>query len=104
MAQEITTSVTIFGQTPNAGIVSFVIETPSTTDTGDTIVLTLSNYGISATGLLEVFGQVHTTANSVLVTEAPTTSVTSGVLTITVGGSTVSDKKRTYRVTGKSGA
>lgn len=99
MAQEITTSVTISKVAPNTGATVLHIETPSTTDTGDTIVLTLSSYGISTfTG---VYGMVHTTANSVIVAEAPTTAVSSGVLTITVGGSTVSDKKRTYLVYGK---
>ena len=74
-----------------------VIETAATVDDGDTLDVTLSNYGIST--LLAVDGYIHTTANSVLVAEAPTTSVTSGVLTITVGGST-DNKKRTYIITG----
>lgn len=74
-----------------------VIETAATAVSADTLAVTLANYGITTfTGIV---GLVHTTANSVLVAEAPTTSVTSGVLTITVGGSAVT-KKRTYIIYG----
>lgn len=72
------------------------IETAATADTADTIVIDLTKY--SALYLKSILGNVMTTANSVLVTEEPATSVTTGTLTITVGGSTVSDKARTYRV------
>lgn len=71
------------------------IETAATADTADTIVIDLTKY--SALYLKSIFGNVMTTENSVLVTEEPTTSVSRGTLTITVGGSTVSDKARTYR-------
>lgn len=84
---------------PNLGVKTIIVETPTTTDTADTIPITLSTYGIGT--VLSVQGFVHTTENSVIVAEAPTTAVSSGVLTITVGGSTVSDKKRVYVVTGK---
>jgi hypothetical protein len=94
----ITTTCTYREAAPNLGVKSIIVTTPNTADTGDTIVITLADYGIGT--LLAVEGFVHTTENSVIVAEAPTTSVTSGVLTITIGGSTVSDKKRVFRVTG----
>ena len=83
---------------PNIGVKKIVITTPATADTGDTIAVTLASYGIGT--LLGIRGFVHTTANSVMVEEAPTTSVTAGVLTITVGGTTVSDKIRVYELIG----
>lgn len=75
------------------------IQTPNTADTADTIVIDLSDYGI--VNVFEVRGQVQTTENSVLVDEAPTTAVSTGDLTITIGGSTVSNKKRVYVVRGR---
>lgn len=75
------------------------IETATSADTGNTIAVTLSEYGIKT--VLGVLGWTHTTADSVIVTEAPTTSVSAGVLTITVGGSAADDQKRLYHVIGK---
>ena len=83
---------------PNIGVKKIVITTPATADTGDTIDVTLASYGIGT--LLGIDGYVHTTENSVMVAEDPTTSVTTGTLTITIGGSTVSDKKRVYELIG----
>ena len=68
---------------------------PATTDDTDTIAVDLTDYG--ATGIDWIIGYIHTTTDSVLVQEQPTTSVTTGTLTITVGGST-DNKKRTYLV------
>ena len=83
-----------------AGVVSRVhIRTINTVDDGDTITIDLTKYGIAATGLRSVEGWIHTTANSVMVLEAPTTAVSSGTLTITVGGST-DNKQRYYEVVG----
>ena len=65
-----------------------IVSTPATADDGDTLAITLTNYGIKATGLLGIRGITHTVLNNELTVEAPTTSVTAGVLTITVGGST----------------
>ena len=65
-------------------------------DSGDTLALVLATYG--ATAIWGIQGFVHTTTDSVIATEAPTTSVTTGTLTITVGGSSVTGKVRTYRV------
>jgi hypothetical protein len=65
-----------------------LITTPATADDTDTVAIDLALLGISDTGLLAVRGITHTTANSVLVIETPTTVVASGTLTITIGGST----------------
>lgn len=73
-----------------------VVELGNTTNTNDIHVLTLSDFG--CTKLVAVSGFVHNTEDSVIVPEAPTTVVSSGVVTITVGGSAVTNKKRVYRV------
>lgn len=99
---DITSGSGITRISPQGENVEVIVETAATADTADTIVLTLNDYGILDGGLLLVDGFIHTTANSVIVAEAPTTAVSSGVLTITIGGSTVSDKKRTFRIVGKS--
>ena len=75
------------------------VETPATSDSGDTFTVPLtSKYGIKS--LLFIMGVTHTTANSVVITEAPTTSVTNGVLTITLGGAS-NDQIRGYLIIGK---
>lgn len=71
------------------------VTTAATADDGDTITVDLTDYG--ATGIDWILGWIHSTTDSVLVQEQPTTSVSSGILTITVGGST-DDKKRTYLI------
>jgi len=69
----------------------------ATADDGDTQTVTLSDYGI--TTLYFVKGYTHTTEGSVIIEEAPTTSVSEGVLTITVGGST-DNKARAFLIGG----
>ena len=64
-----------------------VIRTINTVDDTDTIVVDLNKYGIADAGLMGVIGWEHTTDNSIVVQENPTTSVSSGSLTLTVGGS-----------------
>lgn len=60
------------------------IELPSTVDATDTFTLDLTRYG--ATRLTGILGFDHTTDGSVVVTVAPTTTVSAaGVLTVTVG-------------------
>lgn len=83
--------------TPHLAATELVITASNTTDDGDTIAITLADYGI--TTFLACDGYIHTTEDSVIVAEAPTTAVSAGVLTITVGGST-DNKKRTYVVKG----
>ncbi|GAH35915.1 unnamed protein product, partial [marine sediment metagenome] len=94
----ITTS-TITDAVPNQGRKMLIVESPTTADTGDTIAITLANYGM--TTFLGILGQSHDTVNSIVTTEAPTTAVSAGVLTITTGGSGNTDAKRVYVVYGK---
>lgn len=63
------------------------IRTINTVDDGDTIEVDLTAYGISATGFIGATGYEHTTDNSVVVQEDPTTAVSGNTLTMTVGGS-----------------
>ena len=56
---------------------------------GDTVDITLTDYGIGAAGLLSVQSWVQTTAGSVITEVANTTAVSSGVLTVTFAGTGV---------------
>lgn len=84
---------------PNSQAKEFIVVLDNTTDTNNTYAMTLSELGIKE--FVWIGGCVHTTESSVVVTEAPTTAVSAGVLTITVGGSAVTDKKRAYLVIGR---
>lgn len=75
------------------------IETDTTVDDGDTIAITLQDYGMKT--IEGILGFTHSTTDSIVITEAPSTAVSSGVLTITVGGST-DNKKRVFLVYGES--
>jgi hypothetical protein len=77
------------------------ITTAATVDDGDTILVTLADYGMAAVD--SVVGYTHSTTDSIIIAEQPTTSVTTGVLTITVGGST-DDRKRVFYVFGRNKA
>jgi len=74
---------------PNLGVKRVLVYTQDDAVNGDTVALTLSNYGIGAAGLLAVHSWVHTTAGSVITAALNTTSVTSGVLTVTLAGTGV---------------
>ena len=76
---------------PNAGLKRVLFTAPSTTDATNTLEITLADYGIAATGLLAVSSWVHTTDGSVITTEANTTAVSSGVLTVTIAAGTDND-------------
>ena len=96
---DISSDVTVTDAVPNQGVKLIVIETPATADSDDTIDVDLSDYG--CTDFLGIFGNTHTTEDSVVTTEAPTTSVSSGTLTITIGGSSDDDQKRVYWILAK---
>ena len=64
---------------------ALVIELPSTVDNADTFTLDMGVYGCSR--LTAIFGNEHSTDGQVVVTQAPTTAVSSGTVTVTVGGS-----------------
>ena len=69
---------------PLAEARQLIIELPSTVDATDTFTLDFGRYG--ATRLSGILGFDHTTDGSVVVTVAPTTTVTTaGVITVTVG-------------------
>ena len=94
----ITTS-TVTHQIPALGRKCIMVETPTTADTADTVAVNMATYGMST--FLGIVGFSHDTENSIVTTEAPTTAVSSGVLTITLGGSTNSDAKRVFIIWGK---
>lgn len=68
------------------------------TDGGATFTFNLNDYNLSK--LLGIRGITHITANESLLVQAPTTSVASGVVTVTVGGTT-GQKKRSYIIIGE---
>ncbi len=94
-----TTSVVVTELQPNSGYKEITVTTPLV-GSGATVALTLKDHGITATGLLSVEGISISTVYGVIVTEAPTTVVSAGVLTITSGTQTGSSK--TFRITGES--
>jgi len=98
------TAVTIlksWGIIPNSDLKVITLCAADTTDQLSTLAITLSNYGISATGLLTVIGWSHSTSGSILVKESITTAVAAGVLTVTfpVG---FTDEFRVIQITGRA--
>ena len=69
-----------------------MVETPDTADSGDTFDITLADYGITTLKSVKVW--IHATRSDVAILEAPTTSVTTGVLTVTLGGASADDQMR----------
>jgi len=86
---------------PNSGLKRAVIVLDDTVDAADTVAITLSDFGISATGLLAVSSWVHTTSGSVITTEANTCAVSAGVLTVTIVAGTNNDF-RVIEIIGRS--
>lgn len=75
------------------GITSVLVRTKATVDATNTIVLTLSKYGIGPKGFIGIIGFSETTDDSVYAQEADTTAVASGVLTITIAAGTNNDRR-----------
>jgi hypothetical protein len=88
---------------PNAGLKTVLLTLANTTDAGDTVAITLANYGISATGLLSVESWVHTTDGSIITTELNTCAVSAGVLTVTIVAGTDNDL-RVIQIVGRADA
>jgi hypothetical protein len=65
---------------------------------GDTTVIDLSDYGV--TTVYNLLCQVHSTDNSVIVTESATTAVSSGELTVTFPSGN-DGKKRSILIVGQ---
>ena len=86
---------------PNSELKTVVFILANTVDASDTFDVTLATHGISATGLLIVESWVQTTDGSVITSESNTTSVTAGVLTVTIAAGTNNDT-RVIRVTGRA--
>ena len=90
------TGISIIADSPYA-YKEYMIVTDNLADATNTLTSTLADHGI--TSLISVKGWKHTTDNSVIVLEQPTTSVTTGVLTVTVPAGT-NDDKRVYLIGG----
>ena len=88
---------------PNTEVKSVLFQTPNTADATDTLEITLSDYGIAATGLLVVESWVHTADGSVITTELNTCAVSSGVLTVTIVAGT-DDDTRVIQIIGRADA
>ena len=79
--------------TPNCGVKMIQVVTAATVDDADTLTVDLSEFG--CTNIHGIQGFSESTTGSIVVTEAPTTAVSSSTLTITVGGS-ADNRVRTY--------
>lgn len=76
---------------PNLGVKMLKVQFPATAIGGtDTVQVDLNDYGCTKLHAIDVYDE--TTAGSVVVSAAPTTVVTAGVLVITLGGSATSIK------------
>lgn len=96
---DISSGCTITEVTPALGVKLLKVETANTVDAGDHFHVTLADYGIAT--LEAIIGMIHTTEDSVIATEADTTSVTSGVLTVTIAAGS-DDCKRVVILVGDS--
>lgn len=68
-----------------------IVETANTVDATNTFTVDLTQYG--GTILLGLSGCKHTTDNSIIVSELPTSTVSSSVVTLTVIAGTDDDKR-----------
>ena len=80
-------------------VVLSTIDSPTLTGGTDTLTMTLADYGLKQ--VLAVKGYVHTTDNSVMVADAGTTAVATGILTYTTESAN-DNKKRVVLVYGES--
>jgi len=85
------TKLDSWDEIPALSLKRVMITVANTADAGDTLEVTLSDYGISATGLLAISGWAHTTDGSVIAVAANTSAVSAGVLTMTLVGGTTDD-------------
>ena len=77
---------TVTQEAPNAGVKVLMWELADTVIGGtDTVQIDLNDYGATKLLTIDVYDQ--TTTGSVVVSQAPTTVVASGVLVVTLGGS-----------------
>jgi|WetSurMetagenome_2_1015567.scaffolds.fasta_scaffold172501_4 hypothetical protein len=78
---------------PNSGIVQKIVRCIETVDATNTIAITLKNKGIGPAGFIGLIGFVETTSKSVYAQEIDTTSVSAGVLTVTIPAGTDNDRR-----------
>ncbi len=71
--------------TPNSGVKVIQVVTDATVDDGDTLTVDLTKFG--CTNIHGIIGFQEDTTGEAISASAPTTTVSSGTLTITVGGS-----------------
>ena len=71
---------------PNKGMNVMVVSCIDTVDDGDTIAIDLASYGWGS--MCGIIGFAHSTENSIVIQEQPTTTMSGSTLTITVGGAT----------------
>jgi hypothetical protein len=79
---------------PNVGFKTLVVSTVSTVDSGDTLDVDISDYGAGA--MMGIIGFIHSTQNSIVIQEQPTTTMSGMTLTITVGGVGADNQARHY--------
>lgn len=106
MTADITSSIFVYEQ--NMGMTKeenspfeykeIMVETPDTADTGDIFTITLSDYGI--TNMKSITGWIHSTRDSVVVLEEPTTQLSGSDVEVTLGGSAANNQKRVYIIGG----
>jgi hypothetical protein len=82
---------------PGYALKKLLIETVATADGADTIALTLADYGIS--DMMSIRTIIESTAGSVFAASTSTTTISAGVLTITLGTGT--NKKYNIFIEGK---
>ena len=105
MAADLTSTIKVYeeetGITPVANspyaYKQIIVVCPDTADDGDTFGITLATYGMTTFKTIE--GWTHSTSDSIVITEDPTTAVATGVLTVTIGGVT-DNKKRAFLIGG----
>lgn len=86
---------TVYEVAPALGVKMLKVKVGATADDGDTVAVDLKKHGCTA--IDGIIGFTESTTGSIVITEAPTTVVAEGVLTITIGGAT-DDKARTFIV------
>jgi hypothetical protein len=92
------TDCTVYDSTLSSGVKELIVVTPATADNSDTIAIVMKSFGIKS--ILSIFVNAHDTEDSIVTTEAPTTSVTTGTLTVTLGAVAGSNKKRVITIRG----
>ncbi len=103
MVSAITTSAIITELVPNPEEKEIIIETPDLVRGGtDEIQITLSDYDIAPEGVISVKGFAMSSTYGIVTQNEPTTSIHSGILTISSVTTATTSSKKIYRVVGTS--